>query len=110
MMLKNLNINLVFLLLGFFSLQSVTADALSFPLLATEVEVEESIVDIDDLNLSYETTQTDSDAGGSATITSQPRFENNSSISNSPKRNYTSRELHNKAPLFILYCCLKVDC
>ena len=110
MIIKNLHINIVILILGIFSLQSVGVDSFSGSFLITELEIEESTTEIDEIDFTKESSQSDSGNGGNAIIPTQNPPIKSPFISKSNLLRFESKDLSQKPQLFILYCCLKLDC
>ena len=111
MKIKNLHINLLFLILGIFSLQSLEFNSFSNPNLFWETEIEETTDDIVKFDFDKQLSDYDSDSnGGSDAIISSQNFHFLSLYAKSILATKTSKDLFKKTHLFILYCCLKLDC
>ncbi|PKH52471.1 hypothetical protein CXF68_18005 [Tenacibaculum sp. Bg11-29] len=97
------------LVLGIISLTISVNDSSIFNQSFVETELEESISEIDELSSDVDVSNSD-DGGNNriatlAFLTPYPQYFDNTSslVLNSKKRSQ-------KHPLFILYCCLKIDC
>ena len=109
MNIKNIHINLLFLILAIFSLQSVAFDSIPNRILFLETEIEETTDDIIELDYEKQLSDSDSDGGNNAIISNQS-FHFLSPFSQNKIANKNSKDLPNKTHLFILYCRLKLDC
>jgi len=109
MKIKNLHINLLFLILGIFSLQSVEFDSFSNPKLFLETEIEKTFDDIIEIDFEKQLSNFDSDGGNNAIISNQS-VHFISPFAKTKIADKNSKDLPNKTHLFILYCCLKLDC
>ena len=110
MKIKNIHINLLFLILGIFSLQAIEYDSFPNPNLFLETEIEETIEDINELDYEKKFPESDSDGGNNAIISNQNVSFINPFITKSTLADNNSKDLSQKPHLFILYCCLKLDC
>lgn len=110
MTIKNLHINIVILVLGIFSLQSVGVDFFLGPFLITELEIEESTTEIDEIDFTKESSPSGSGNGGNAIISTQNPPAKSPFVRESNLLRFESKDLSQKPQLFILYCCLKLDC
>ena len=108
MKIKNLHINLLLLILGIFSLQPAELDSFSIQNLFLETEIEESIDD--SIELDIEEKLSDSGNGNNAVVSNQNFHFRNPYVANKKLANNQPKDLSKKPPLFILYCCLKLDC
>lgn len=110
MKIKKSHIFFSLLIIGIFSLTSVGMDSFSIPSYFVEIEIEESISDINNLDFEKEKSESKIGNGGNSAIL----FENPHGIalffSKTHSLNAVSEDLSLKSPLFILYCCLKLDC
>ena len=109
MKIKSIHITLILLILGIFSLQSLEFDSFSNPNLFLETEIEETIDDIVEIDYDKQLSDSDFDGGSNAVIASQNVLFL-SPYAKSILANKNSKALPNKTHLFILYCCLKLDC
>lgn len=91
-------------------MQSVGMDALSSSILVTEVEVEESNTEIDEVDYADASEHTGSGDGGHAIIPTSDPLRESPFINKSTSLRPGSKDLLQKSHLFILYCCLKLDC
>jgi len=107
---KNLHINVVLLILGIFSLHSAEFDSFSNPSFFKETEIEESIDDTRELDFDSELSSSDSDNGGNAAILNIDHRKKNLSFGEVASQYSESKDLSQRPHLFILYCCLKLDC
>lgn len=106
---KGLHIS-IFLLIGLFSLQSIEFDSVSYYNLFSETEVEESIVELGELDFEQELSFSDSNDSGNTPILGDHSLLKNPLNGKSTFRPLGSKDLSAKTHLFILYCCLKLDC
>ena len=109
MKVENIYINLFLLILGFFTLQSVELDSFSTNLFL-ETDIEESIDDRIELDFEEQLSDSDSGNGNNAVVSNQNFHFINPFIAKSKLANNQSKGLSKKPHLFILYCCLKLDC
>ena len=107
---KNIHINLILLLLGIFSMQSAVFDSLSSSFFATEVELEESNKELDNVDFVEKSLHSGSGDGGNAIIPTQNPPIKSPFVSEYNLLRSESKDLSQKPQLFILYCCLKLDC
>ena len=98
MTIKNLHINIVILILGIFSLQSVGVDSFSGSFLITEIE--ESTTEIDEIDFTKESSQSDSGNGGNAIIPTQNPPIKSPFISKSNLLRFESKDLSQKTTTF----------
>lgn len=99
-------INLFVLILGFFSLQSTDLD--SFSNLFLDEEIEELIYD--SYELDFEKQLSDYDDGDNGSVSSLNTLIKNPFTTQVDIKNPEPKDLPKKSNLFILYCCLKIDC
>lgn len=110
MNLRTVHINILFLIVAVCCLQSVTLNSISSSQLFFETEIEESILDSNEIDFEKELSLSDSDNNGSAIISSsylglKLPFDGDRVLLSPVSKGY-SKKLH----LFILFCCLKLDC
>ena len=110
MTIKNIHINLMLLMLGFFSMQSAGFDHRSNSFFAIEAELEESNKEIDNVDFVEKSFHSASGDGGNAIIPTQNPPIKSPLVSETNLLRSESKELSQKPQLFILYCCLKLDC
>lgn len=110
MKIKKSYTNLLLLILGFFSLQAVEFDFFSNPQFFLEIELEESLTDIDELDFSKELSRADHGKDGSAVFFNTHLNLKNLSYSEVSSFYLNKKDSYRERYLFILYCCLKLDC
>lgn len=110
MKISRLHINFILLILGIFSLQSVEFDSPSNVRLLLETEIEESIDNINEFDIGSDKSDSDSDGGKNAALPSEHILLRNPFSAKSNLVRLESKYLSQKPHLFILYCCLKLDC
>lgn len=76
----------------------------------SETEIEETIDDISELDYDKQFSDSDSGGGSNAIISKQNIPFVNPYITQSAIADNNSKDLSQKPHLFILYCCLKLDC
>lgn len=110
MKIKNIHTNLLLLILGVFSLQSVNFDSFSNRDLFLETEIEESIDDSIEIDIEKQLSDSDSGKKNNALVSNQNISFINPPIAKSTLANNNSKDLSKRPRLFILYSCLKLDC
>lgn len=110
MKIKNLHIIFSLLILGVVSLISVGMNSSPNPSFFIETEIEESINDISELDFEKDFSHSSSDDGGKAAFLNTDIFINAISYYAIVFQNTYKKERSQKVHLFILYCCLKLDC
>jgi len=110
MKIENVHMNLLLLVLGIFSLQSVEFDSFSNPNLFLETGIEESIDDTIELDFDKQLPDAYSDGGGPGIISTHNSHIKNPIVAKSTLARAISKDLSKRSHLFILYCCLKLDC
>ena len=109
MNIRNIHLYILILILGAFSLQSLKLDSFSKENLFLKTDIEESFKSIE---LDFEKQLLDSYSGGdgNAIISNQNLSSTNTPIAKFTLENNNSKDLSKLPQLFILYCCLKLDC
>ena len=109
--MKSIKEHIIFslLVIGIVSLTFSVNDSSIFNQFLVETEIEESISEIDELSSVLKTTNSDDGGNNGFAITASSipllqYFDFNTSTFT------TFKEVAKKHPLFILYCCLKIDC
>lgn len=110
MTIKNIHINLILLMLGIFSMQSGVFDSNSSSLFVTEIELEESNKEVDNVDFVEKSLHSGSGDGGNAIIPTENPPIKSLLVSETNLLRSESKDLSQKPQLFILYCCLKLDC
>ena len=109
--MKSIKEHIIFslLVIGIVSLTFSVNDSSIFNQFLVETEIEESISEIDELSSILEITNSnDGGNNGFAVIASSTPLLSYFDVTSSTFA--TSNEVAKKHPLFILYCCLKIDC
>jgi hypothetical protein len=106
MRIKQTHIILFLLVVSTLSLQFTNIDS-NFYL---ETETEESINDIDELESEEDRSASDSDGGKNAVASIQNSLSHHLFSWKSNSLFCESTDLSQRPQLFILYCCLKLDC
>lgn len=107
MKFENLHIKLLYLILVVFSLQTAEVNALSSDLL---IELENKEFIEDSIEIEFESLLIDSDGGNNAIISAITLISRSPLVISTLIAYKDSRSQHNKLHLFILFCCLKLDC
>ncbi len=97
------------LVIGIISLTFSVNDSSISNKFLVETELEESISEIDKLSFVSEITNSDN-GGDNGFATIEPSTPLLSYFDFTSSTFVTSNEVAKKHPLFILYCCLKIDC
>ncbi len=110
MRFKYIHKDLLLLILGVFSFLYVLSDCITNPNIFIQTEIEESLDEIDEVDFEIELSDSDSGTGGSAIVSAQNTLIKIPLSGRSDLRYSQSKDLSQKPHLFILYCCLKLDC
>lgn len=109
--MKSIKEHIIFslLVIGIISLTSTVNDPSILNQSLGEIELEESISEMDESSSTSATTNSDDggDNGFAITASTTPSLQYFDFTSSTFA---TSDEVTKKHPLFILYCCLKIDC
>lgn len=110
MKIKNSHIIFSLLVLGIISFTSVGINSFSNSSFFVETEIEESINDISELDFEKEFSYSSSDGGGNAAVLNTNQSLTILFYNTATSQNTYKKKLPSKPQLFILYCCLKLDC
>lgn len=110
MKIKNSHIIFSLLILGIISLNSVGIDSFSNSSFLVETEIEESTNDITELDFDKDFSHSSSHGGGKTAVLNTNEYISILPHSVAVLQDIYKKELSQKTHLFILYCCLKLDC
>lgn len=110
MKFKNLYITFILLILGIYSLNAMIIDSIKNHTFLIETELEESIDEISELNFEKQSSNSGSDNGGNTAISASSKNIKIFFFGQAKPKFLLSKEFLFESHLFILYCCLKLDC